>query len=175
MLGWTIAHRRGRIVSMGLAGLLAHGCSSDDPPEDLNPKEQLDACGLPEACTAWTIWDGCAIPGEGWTYGDHDVCTFESLLVDPPAVVRALHFEPSCGDVAFGERLGLYRWPDGSMTCVLETSAVEFEVRECELPDTTLIESCLAAAQAGEVVSDACLDWQQWGLEMGAEIEPTCR
>jgi hypothetical protein len=161
---------------MGLAVLLAHGCSSDDPPVDLNAKERLDACGLPEACTMWTRWDGCA-NYEGETYRDDDVCTFESLLVDPPAVVRAAYTEPSCGDLTFGVKLGIYRWLDGSMTCVLEANENpgDFDVYECELPDTTVIESCLAEAQADGYVHGGCLDWHNWGLELGAEIEPTCR
>ena len=167
---------------MALVGLLVHGgCPSDEPiDEPLTATEQLDACGLLYDCMYGTRWEGCA-NYDGWTYQDEDVCSFESLLGEPPAVVRAVYTEPTCEDASYGARLDIYRWADGTMTCVTREgggtpggTTFDTEVRECELPDSTMMEACLVAAQAGEIVSQACLDWREWGVEFGAAIEPTC-
>jgi hypothetical protein len=113
---------------------------------------------------------------------EQDVCTFEALLAEPPNVVRARTRGPACGDFSESSRIDIYRWADGSMTCargnysineVGETSST-VTVVDCSLPDTAMIEACLADAQAALPATEACLAFGNWGLDYGAAVEPTC-
>ena len=152
---------------------LALGCASEDEPDpepELTPIETLEACGLPNECPNRISMSFCG-GLEGVTYQPHDICYFEALLGEPPNVIRASTDGPSCGDVTNGNDVDIYRWADGSMTCALGGPTV----RACTLPDTSIIQNCLADAQAGAQVTETCLSFTQWGLEFGDEIEAECR
>jgi hypothetical protein len=162
--------------------LFALGCTSNEPDEspEPSPLEQLEACGLPEPCTRPT--EGKLCGSEGVPYQDHDVCNFEALLAEPPNVVGASLSGLVCGYPS-NSRIEIYRWVDGTMTCAfVDTFVDEFGsyveavwARSCSLPDTATIEACLADAQAGAPATEACLSFSSWGLELGDEVEPTCR
>jgi hypothetical protein len=169
-------------VAFALA-VIPLGCEGDEPDEiELSPQQQLDACAVSDPCTARITWDACAGP-EGEPFQDQDTCALEALLADPPNVVRTTSIDPSCGDSSSGSRVDIYRWADGSMTCVVDNwfsdafggSSSDVTVRACSLPDPSTIEACLASAQAGEPASQTCLAFDAWGFELGEQIEPECR
>lgn len=160
--------------SVWLVGLMLIACGDPVDESERTDIEQLDACGLPEPCSRWVSWEGCAFY-EGWTYKDYDVCSFAALAGDEPTVIRAVHSEPVCGDIVVGTALNAYRWADGSMTCIVTDLVGQAAgAVACSLPDAALIESCLGAAQAGEQVTQACLDWEMWGLELGEPVDAEC-
>lgn len=159
----------------GLLGLLLVSCADEqaEAPEP-TPIEQLDACGLPEPCTAPVYWDGCGNHAS-WTYEEHDACAFDLLMTDEPAVIRSTWLSSVCGDIQLGDALAVYRWADGSMTCVRTDGTDQYLlVSTCSVPDTAPFASCLAATQAGDPVTEACLSWHMWGLEFGDPVEPEC-
>jgi hypothetical protein len=160
----------------------AESADSGETENDPTPRELLDACALPEPCTDWTEWNFCFGEVNQANYEAQDVCTFEALLAAPPNVVRAFTRGPACADVSESTSINIYRWADGSMTCVVGSSTIDgvgqtsssVDVVDCSLPDTATIEACLADAQAALPVSETCLRFQNWGLEYGENIEPTC-
>jgi hypothetical protein len=158
-------------------GLILISCGADDadePEPEPTVVEQLDACGLPSPCSPWIGWNGCA-SYEDVTYADQDVCSLAALAGDEPTVIRAYFVVPSCGDLMSSNDMNIYRWADGSMTCVVTDSTGQAGgAVACSLADAAPIEGCLAAAQAGEEVTEACLNWHMWGLELGDPVEPEC-
>lgn len=149
--------------SVLLVGCLC-GSACDEPPADAgHPRDVLAACGLPEPCTT-AVYE--SVPGVADEPATR--CVLAALSGEDPVHVTGL-FVTNTGDAGSSRQFDVFRWADGSATCV-EDSNDEVTVRACE---ATTREECRGLAE-DDPLPLACNTWPEWGIEQGAPTTAVC-
>jgi hypothetical protein len=141
--------------------------AGDGGAED--PSAQLEECGVPEPCSEQGVfWDRC---NPAYEYRESDRCFFEQLEGEDAFMLWASSVA-LCGDISDGVSYQVFRWQDGTMTCVFDTGD-EVTVHECNIDPEADFEACMAQLDADLEPSEWCLNPDLW-LVLGDEIEPAC-
>ena len=153
--------------ALALALLDLVGCPEPEKPDPSDPRETLEACGLPEPCEVAAAYDACLAGG----FDEAPVrCVLGALSGTGPVHV-SVYRTTICGDISDYTAVDIFRWEDGTATCVFWYASDDIRVRACD---------GLPVAECRDIDADApfpeiCDDWRNWFLQSDGEAEAICR
>ena len=157
-----------RRLALALALLGLVGCPEpEEEPDPPDPRETLEACGLPEPCEVAAAYDGCDPGG----FDEAPVrCVLDALSGTGPVHV-SVYRNTICGPIPDHTGVDIFRWEDGTATCVFWYASGNSRVRTCD---------GLPVAECRDLDPDAplawpCDDWRDWSIQGDGEAEATCR
>jgi hypothetical protein len=97
-------------------------------------------------------------------------CVLAALSGTGPVHVTGV-FTTNTGDVSSSWRFDVFRWADGTATCVEQDAGDEATVRACE---ATLTAECRGLAEDAPLPL-ACNTWPEWDIAQGDATSAACR
>ena len=151
-------------LALALLGLV--GCPEpEEKPDPPDPLETLEACGLPEPCERAPAFDGCDLRDSEEAMH----CVLGALSGTGPVHVSV--YRKLCGPFLEPTGVDIFRWEDGTATCLFWNGSDDPRVRTCDgLP----VAECRDLDEDAPL-PDLCGDWWNWSIQGDGEAEATCR
>lgn len=145
-------------------GLCLLGAACGEPaPQD--PRQVLTDCGLPEPCPEEAGYDLLRMI----VHEPETRCVLAALERSGPVHVAAVSYANG-GDVSSSYRLDVYRWADGTATCIEDSYGKDLQVYAC---DTELRAECRDLAEDAPLPEN-CQNWGDWGIAPGEDVAAAC-